>query len=203
MEDHHNHQSQHRMERKSTKLSLDKYLSFFHSSNDFPLSVSELNQKAAVVEAVSTIELTDPSRSTLSENISSQAFITLDEVIRDLADLKWHECPVSSIKTLYSTDYTTSTNTHITAADMGAKSPLVKAKKRKSSWKQLLTLGCPDISASDSFCLNGSPFGTGEETLGTSSCSSSAAGGCTQKLKEKRRRRVRLGDRNNEGDGRD
>ena len=47
----------------------------------------------------------DPARSTLNDSISSQAFMNLDETIKDLAALNWQECSVTSIKSINSQNY--------------------------------------------------------------------------------------------------
>ncbi|GMH12119.1 hypothetical protein Nepgr_013960 [Nepenthes gracilis] len=188
-----------RMIRKSTKLPLEKYLAFLHSRNDLCLTVADLNlilslhgfkkideKKNLVVEAVNAIDqLMDPSRSTLNDNISSRAFMTLDEVIRDLARLKWQECSVTSMKTLNATDYTTTTNLTTAPGSMLYR----EEKKKRQSVKRLLTLGCPD-NDSGTIVLNGSGSGSdGNALIGSSSCSSSADAGCS--LEKKRQRMVK------------
>lgn len=46
------------------------------------------------------MELIDLRRSTLQEEISSEAFVTLDEAIKDLTNLNWQECCVTSLQTI-------------------------------------------------------------------------------------------------------
>lgn len=54
------------------------------------------------MDAVNTIELIDPRRSTLSQNIESLAVMTLKQLISDLRDLNWLECYVTSLQTISS-----------------------------------------------------------------------------------------------------
>ncbi|XWS41186.1 hypothetical protein CRYUN_Cryun17cG0058600 [Craigia yunnanensis] len=44
----------------------------------------------------------DPSRSTLKLSISSSAWLTKEDIIRDLNCLEWQECCVTSIQALNS-----------------------------------------------------------------------------------------------------
>lgn len=53
-----------------------------------------------IVDALSKLDLMDPSRSTLRENISPGASLTVEDVIGDLNDLNWQEC--CSVKTVTS-----------------------------------------------------------------------------------------------------
>ncbi|XP_059664341.1 uncharacterized protein LOC132310133 [Cornus florida] len=110
-----------RTRRSTVKIiSLEDYVDFIDSQKQFDLTVNHLNQviemhgfkkihkkpKKVLIDAVDAIELMDPSRSTLEDsNISSCAFITLEEAISDLADLNWQECCVTSIQTLNSVNY--------------------------------------------------------------------------------------------------
>lgn len=53
-----------------------------------------------VLEAVASLELMDPGRSTLQDDtVSSHVHLTVEEVIKDLAELKWQECCVTSLQT--------------------------------------------------------------------------------------------------------
>ncbi|KAL9454605.1 hypothetical protein AB3S75_010079 [Citrus x aurantiifolia] len=103
------------MKEKNEKLYMEKYLEFFSSRKQSDLKVEFLNQiismhgfkrlrlpKNALSEAVSTIDLMNPSRSTLKENISPAMSLTLKQVTEDLNDLTWQECCVTSIKVLNS-----------------------------------------------------------------------------------------------------
>ncbi|XP_017696821.2 uncharacterized protein LOC103700991 isoform X1 [Phoenix dactylifera] len=51
-------------------------------------------------ESLGSIELIPPTRSTLDEDISSGALLTMAEVAEDLAALGWNECAVRSLWTL-------------------------------------------------------------------------------------------------------
>ncbi|KAL5996424.1 hypothetical protein ACLOJK_026502 [Asimina triloba] len=63
-----------------------------------------LSQKELADRVLSIGALVPPTRSTLHENISACARLTVGEVENDLAELGWQECPVRSIKTLKSTN---------------------------------------------------------------------------------------------------
>ncbi|KAK3404831.1 hypothetical protein EUGRSUZ_K01124 [Eucalyptus grandis] len=99
--------------KKTNQLSLEEYLDFFHSHKRADLTVSSLNQiiqmhgfrkirnlpKRALLDAVEAIELVDPSRSTLNENVSSRDVrLSLAEAIADVDDLGWHECVITSVE---------------------------------------------------------------------------------------------------------
>ena len=62
----------------------------------------KLSLQKVLTDAVNTLDLVDPSRSTLNDNASCFAFVTLEDVILDLCDLNWQECCVTSIQTLNS-----------------------------------------------------------------------------------------------------
>ncbi|XP_057956317.1 uncharacterized protein LOC131149678 [Malania oleifera] len=98
------------------KISLDEYINLVEAHNINHFSIYYLNQiidihgfkklrnrlRKVVVDAVDALDLIDPSRSTLDQNISSRAFISLEEVIKDIAELNPGECPVTSMQTLSS-----------------------------------------------------------------------------------------------------
>ncbi|KAJ4729668.1 Regulator of rDNA transcription protein [Melia azedarach] len=103
------------MKGTENKLSLEKYLDFVISHKQTDLKVGFLRQiinmhgfkriegpKSVVVDSVKAVDLMNPSRSTLRENISSAVSITLNDVMEDLKDLSWQECCVTSIKILNS-----------------------------------------------------------------------------------------------------
>uniref|UniRef100_M1ADA5 DUF7787 domain-containing protein n=1 Tax=Solanum tuberosum TaxID=4113 RepID=M1ADA5_SOLTU len=92
-------ESRFRMKKKSQKMTLEKYVDFIDSNKQFDLTIPNLNEKV-LADAVNTIELMDLRRSTLQEEISSEAFVTLDEAIRDLTHLNWQECCVTSLQTI-------------------------------------------------------------------------------------------------------
>lgn len=53
-----------------------------------------------LIDAVRTIDLIDPSRSTLKESVSSDASLKLEDVIADLNALDWHDCCATSFMIL-------------------------------------------------------------------------------------------------------
>ncbi|RVW99011.1 hypothetical protein CK203_018881 [Vitis vinifera] len=58
-------------------------------------------RKEELLEALSTIDLIHPPRSTLNEGSSPyDSSLTIDEVNKDLEALEWQECPVQSLQTL-------------------------------------------------------------------------------------------------------
>lgn len=83
-------------------------------------------------DAVRTLNLMDPSRSTLKENISPCASITLDDITTHLNDLAWRECCITSI------DVINNTNTDI---DNSQLSEYFAGKCRDSSASTSLNLG--------------------------------------------------------------
>ncbi|XP_030538647.1 uncharacterized protein LOC115746855 [Rhodamnia argentea] len=98
---------------KMNQLSLEEYLDFLHSQKRSDLTVNSLNQiiqmhgfrkihshpKRVLLDAVEAIELMDPSRSTLDENISSHDVqLSLAEAIADIDELRWHECVITSVE---------------------------------------------------------------------------------------------------------
>ncbi|XP_022740564.1 uncharacterized protein LOC111292435 [Durio zibethinus] len=105
-----------RTKRKKQKICLADYIDFLSSHRQLPLTVNFLNQiisihgfkklikvpKKAVRDAVETLDLMDPSRSTLKSSISSSAWLTEEEIIGDLCRLEWQECCVTSIQALNS-----------------------------------------------------------------------------------------------------
>ncbi|XP_018807791.2 uncharacterized protein LOC108981160 [Juglans regia] len=102
--------------RKQKKMTLENYVDFFLSHKQLRLTIQSLNQvidmhglrkiyrapKKVVTDAVNTLDLMDPSRCTLNDNVSSLAFVALEDVIADLNELDWQECCVTSIQTLNS-----------------------------------------------------------------------------------------------------
>lgn len=83
-------------------------------------------------DAVGTLNLMDPSRSTLKENISPCASITLDDITTHLNDLAWRECCVTSI------DVINNTNTDIDTSQL---SEYFAGKCRDSSASTSSNLG--------------------------------------------------------------
>ncbi|KAB2611615.1 hypothetical protein D8674_019647 [Pyrus ussuriensis x Pyrus communis] len=106
----------------SEKMTLEDYLLLIQSNSHLHLTVAHLNQiismhgykkiykvpKARLSDAVSSLPLVDPARSTLKDYISPFVITTLEDVVADLADLNWKECCVTSVETLSSWKHTTS-----------------------------------------------------------------------------------------------
>ncbi|KAK8277862.1 hypothetical protein V6Z12_D09G001400 [Gossypium hirsutum] len=84
-----------------SKFSVEDYIQFLSSHKQRPLTVNFLNQKE-LSDAVETLDLMDPSRSTLKSSISPNAWLTEKEIIGDLNCLEWQECCVTSIEALNS-----------------------------------------------------------------------------------------------------
>ncbi|KAK7312866.1 hypothetical protein VNO77_37068 [Canavalia gladiata] len=99
---------------KNDKLCLDDYLHLLQSRQTLHLTMSQLNQvirihgfkkihhapKKVLVDAVESLDLVDLPRSTLSENVSAFAAVTLEDVVADLSELNWQECCVTSVEKL-------------------------------------------------------------------------------------------------------
>ena len=124
----------------------------------------------AMVDAVNTIELIDPCRSTLSQNIKSCAGMTLKQVISDLRDLNWQECCVTSLENI------SSSNSNYLAQESGLRNvELPKSKSRKKGSKSK-TVDAPTVNNDASFD-------------GNSLSNSSVIGECPGKLVKKRKRK--------------
>ncbi|XP_050159827.1 uncharacterized protein LOC126633293 [Malus sylvestris] len=107
----------------SEKMTLEDYLLLIQSNSHLHLTVAHLNQiismhrykkiykvpKARLSDAVGSLLLVDPARSTLRDNISPFGITTLEDVITDLADLNWKECRVTSVETCSSWKHITFT----------------------------------------------------------------------------------------------
>ncbi|KAK9132082.1 hypothetical protein Scep_011610 [Stephania cephalantha] len=86
---------------KTTKVSSVGTLSIFIDLSRID-RVSIRSQKT-MCDALSTVDLTVPFRSTLSDGASpSSVAVTVQEVASDLAELKWSECSVRSVLELRS-----------------------------------------------------------------------------------------------------
>ncbi|KAI7754454.1 hypothetical protein M8C21_004717, partial [Ambrosia artemisiifolia] len=95
------------------KLTLENYLNLEHMDT---ISLHILRKilmihgfksfnvpKDDILDAVRSIELMDAHRSTLqSDDVSSNAFLSLNDVIRDLSLLQWQECCITHIETINS-----------------------------------------------------------------------------------------------------
>ncbi|CAB4303629.1 unnamed protein product [Prunus armeniaca] len=98
------------------KLSLEDYLLLIQSHSHLHLTKLHLNQiismhgykklhkvpKKLLNDAVSTLTLVEPSRSTLRKYVSPLVITTLEDVVADLDHLNWKECCITSIETLSS-----------------------------------------------------------------------------------------------------
>ncbi|XP_063935949.1 uncharacterized protein LOC108226866 isoform X2 [Daucus carota subsp. sativus] len=126
---------------KSKPLTIQKYLDFceYHKHSD--LTADHLRKiisihgfkslrkvkKEVLIDAVDSIKLMDLTRSTINDDtVSSYAFITSEEAIKDLICLNWIECSVTSFKTLNS-DLTSLQN----AGTFGSKTLAMKKKRAK------------------------------------------------------------------------
>ncbi|XP_019174060.1 PREDICTED: uncharacterized protein LOC109169630 isoform X2 [Ipomoea nil] len=105
------------------KLTVEEYLNFIDSHKELELSADHLREiidmhgfgkmsktpKKLVLEAVDSLELMNPGRSTLQDDgVSSHVHLTVEEVIKDLDDLKWQECCVTSLHTFNGVNRTSS-----------------------------------------------------------------------------------------------
>ncbi|KAF5207114.1 hypothetical protein FRX31_003300 [Thalictrum thalictroides] len=123
--------------------SLEFYIKFLDNPKDTDLTVDQLNKiismhgfrklhrtkKKDILEALSSIELSVPSRSTLKENITS-AFLPPEKTIEDLISLQWHECSVQSVETI---GWNKKLSDSPPAGENSEK--LLKKRKRKSTKK--------------------------------------------------------------------
>ncbi|XP_047159481.1 uncharacterized protein LOC124829934 isoform X4 [Vigna umbellata] len=96
---------------KNDKVWLEDYLHFLHSRQTLHLTMNQLNQVIRIhgfkkihnapkvlVEAVESLDLVDVPRSTLRDSVSAFAAVALEDVVADLAELKWQECCVTSVE---------------------------------------------------------------------------------------------------------
>ncbi|XP_038980464.1 uncharacterized protein LOC103700991 isoform X2 [Phoenix dactylifera] len=100
--------------KSETRITPEQYLHFYEDPWRSNLIRAHLNQiivmhgfiklhnvpKVLMQESLGSIELIPPTRSTLDEDISSGALLTMAEVAEDLAALGWNECAVRSLWTL-------------------------------------------------------------------------------------------------------
>ncbi|CAB4273201.1 unnamed protein product [Prunus armeniaca] len=101
------------------KMSLEDYLLLIQSHSNLHLTASDLNQilsmhghrkihggnKQRLSDAVSSMSLVQPARTTLKDGISPFAITAQEDVIDALDVLKWKECCVTSIETLSSSKH--------------------------------------------------------------------------------------------------
>ncbi|XP_058082123.1 uncharacterized protein LOC131230290 [Magnolia sinica] len=103
------------MGRAKRQVTLEEYVNFHENPQHPNLTIKCLLQiirmhgfiklhnrpKKDILDALNSIDmLIPPLRSTLNENISSNAYLSLDQVNKDLAALEWQECPVQSVATM-------------------------------------------------------------------------------------------------------
>ncbi|GLT94000.1 hypothetical protein SLE2022_117630 [Rubroshorea leprosula] len=185
------------------KISLEDYLDFVLTKKQDHLNIKFLNQvismhgfrkifsggKKVLIDAVETLDLIDPSRSTLQSSISSSASITFEDIIADLNDLNWHECCVTSIKTLNSPKEISSS---LQITDLSAPQP---TSKRKPRALQVMMADTNYLNQQESYAAFIKPLNSSKE------CSSSLQGAqlsAQLKLKPKLKKRARA---NGSGDG--
>nr|XP_043633085.1 uncharacterized protein LOC122604262 [Erigeron canadensis] len=85
------------------KLTFEDYLNLEHL--DILMMHGFKSNKVAkhdLLDAVRSIDLMDAHHSTLQSDVSSNAFLDLNEVIKDLSALHWQECCIASIETVNS-----------------------------------------------------------------------------------------------------
>ncbi|KAK1405070.1 hypothetical protein POM88_004675 [Heracleum sosnowskyi] len=132
---------------KIRNLTVQKYLGFCESHNHSDLNVYQLKKvisihgfkttlpnvrKEVLIDAVDSIELMDLTRSTINDdNVSSYAFITSGEAMKDLMCLNWTECSLTSFKTFNSVSYDLIGLQN--ANDVALKSNTMKKKESKMS----------------------------------------------------------------------
>ncbi|KAK6254384.1 hypothetical protein QUC31_016135 [Theobroma cacao] len=102
-----------------TEIKLEDYEHFLGNPYDDAFSYQQLNKiiymhgfkkihkrrKADLYEALSTIDLIKPQRSTLKDDYPpyDDSALSLDQVKQDLQTLQWQECPVQSIHSIHPT----------------------------------------------------------------------------------------------------
>ncbi|XP_020597124.1 uncharacterized protein LOC110036912 isoform X2 [Phalaenopsis equestris] len=95
--------------RETNGLCLEDYARFFNKEEELQLTRPSLCKvqnikKSSLLDVLRTVDLTPPGRSTIEEcplRSSTDAELSLDEVMKDIASLGWHECPIVSILTIY------------------------------------------------------------------------------------------------------
>ncbi|KAK9922745.1 hypothetical protein M0R45_031192 [Rubus argutus] len=141
---------------KNQKISLEDYLLLIQSRSHLNLTVSHLNQiitmhgykkihkvhKKLLSDAVNTLDLVNPCRSTLRDYISPLVTTKVEDVMADLSDLNWQECCVTSIQTLSS--WNGNTDDQSPPANDNPSS-VVCASSRKSTRKRKRTAKMADL----------------------------------------------------------
>ncbi|KAK9074752.1 hypothetical protein SSX86_003070 [Deinandra increscens subsp. villosa] len=92
------------------KLTLENYLNLEHMDVISALTLRKILTmhgfnsvnvpKVDLIDAVRSIELMDAHHSTLQSDVSSNAFLSLNDVIKDISLLNWHECCITSLETI-------------------------------------------------------------------------------------------------------
>ncbi|XP_047313555.1 uncharacterized protein LOC124916895 [Impatiens glandulifera] len=99
-------------------ISLETYIEFIRSDKQsILLPVQILTQiirmhgfvkcsapKTTLMEVLKVMELMDPCRSTLNQEKISPIVMTMEQILKDIDDLKWNECCITSIQTLNPVD---------------------------------------------------------------------------------------------------
>ena len=61
-------------------------------------NLSRFREQKVLVEAVESLDLVDVLRSTLRYSVSAFAAVTVEDVVADLAELKWQKCYKTSVE---------------------------------------------------------------------------------------------------------
>ncbi|WOG98570.1 hypothetical protein DCAR_0417914 [Daucus carota subsp. sativus] len=143
-------------------LTVQKYLEFCELHKHSDLTVNQLQKIISIhgfkqlrnevlVDAVDSIQLMELTRSTITDdNLSSNAFITSEEAIKDLTCLNWIECSVTSFKTFNSVN-----DSLKNAKDVALKSKTEKKKPQKMSrLKDVAERAC-SLASGDQFSAKG------------------------------------------------
>ncbi|KDP27920.1 hypothetical protein JCGZ_19000 [Jatropha curcas] len=86
--------------RTKKTVTLEDYEHFLENPYDEAFSLDQLNERE-LYDALSTIDLIKPQRSTLKDEFSLyDSSVSLDQVKKDLEALNWQECAVRSIETI-------------------------------------------------------------------------------------------------------
>ncbi|KAJ0054498.1 hypothetical protein Pint_02409 [Pistacia integerrima] len=99
--------------KEKEKLSMETYIVFILSHKQIAMHGFKRINKApssVLMNAVKALDVMDPSRSTLNENISPFASITLNHILADLNELFWQECCITSIDVFNNTDISPTSN---------------------------------------------------------------------------------------------
>ncbi|XP_050379670.1 uncharacterized protein LOC126797022 [Argentina anserina] len=97
----------------NVKVSLEDYLLLLQSGSHHHLTVAHLNQiinmhgykkihkvqKKLLSDAVNSLDLVSPCRSTLHDYVSPPVTTKVEDVMADLTNINWQECCITSIDT--------------------------------------------------------------------------------------------------------